>query len=262
MSNQMHHKRYLLLDHQKNILFNVIRALDIYSAIPMVCSMIDDELAFIFDLPFDQAAAVQCINHIYTSLRSFIKSTPDFQILVINEQSSLIHRNFTIIAHLYSSLVFRHTGVMNRDDLITIFASIYGSEMMFELVRISKQLNDDLTSTKLLLLILAFSSNCSVVDYRSEVYHDSLLAGTHRLFESQHAYVVVLWKYMVCQYGYYKAACHFSRLVEFSLRLIKSSAMTYMTNRIYHELVNEFNENTKQWLVTNKKEHVRLWGII
>ena len=262
MSDQMRYKRYLLLDHQKKIIFNVIRALDVYSAIPMVSGMIDDELALLFDIPFDQSDAVQCISHINTSLRSFINCTPNFQILVINEQSSLIHRNFTGIVSLYSACVFRDTGVMNRDDLITSFASIYGPEMMFELVRISKQLNDDLTSIKLFLLILAFSSNCSMVDYRPEIHKDSLLTGMYRLLGSQNVYMVVLWKYLVCQNGFFKAACHLTQLIQFSLNVIKSSAITYTNHKIYRQLVNEFNENTHQWLLTNQKADVRLWGVI
>ena len=261
-SNESDDNQYLLFDYQKKVLSNVVHAFEIHSAIPKVRGVIDDELALLFDLPFDQSAAIQCINYIYSSLRSFINCTPDFQILVIDEQSSLLQRNFNGIADLYSALVLRHTGIMNRPDQITSFASIYGPEMMLELVRISKQLNVDLTSIKLLSLILAFSSNCSVVDYRPEVHHDSLLTGTHRLFGSQNAYVAVLWKYMVCQYGYYKAACHFSRLIGFSLDLIKSSTMTYVKSRIYQELVNEFNESTKQLLMTNQKERVLLWGTI
>ena len=182
--------------------------------------------------------------------------------MVIGEQSSLFQRNFHGVVSLYSALVFRQTGIMHRADLITSFTSIYGSQMAIELVRVSKQLNIDPTTIKLLLLTLTFSSNCSMVDYPAEIDDDSLLTGTFRLLDSQDAYVTVLWKHMICQYGYYKAACHLSTLIGFSVNLIKSLADTYMNNEIYHQLVNEFNQNSKQWLVNKQNEQIRLWGAI
>ena len=182
--------------------------------------------------------------------------------MVIGEQSSLFHRNFNSVVSLYSALVFRQTGIIHRPDLITSFAAIYGSEMMIKLIQISKQLNVDHTTIKLMLLILAFSSNCSMVDYQTQTHDDSLLTGTFRLFGSQNAYVMILWQHMVCQYGYYKAAYCFSELIGFSLKLTRSLGITYMNSEIYHQLINEFHWNNEQALVTSQREQVRLWGTI
>ena len=244
---QSHPKRYLLFDYQKTIVSNVVRALEIYSSIPKVCEIFEDELALMFDLPFDVSSATECINHIFTSIRYFINSIPDFRIMVIGEQSSLFHRNFNGVVSLYSALVFRQTGIMHRPDLIRSFTSIYGAEMMLELVRMSKQLNIDLITIKLMLLILAFSANCSIVDYEAHIDYDSLLTGTFRLWGSQNAYVIVLWKHMVCRYGYYKAACHFNQLIGISVSLIRSLGITCVKHESYHELVNEFHWNNEKW---------------
>ena len=257
---QAHPKRYLLFDYQQKTLFNIARALEIFSATPKVREVIEDEIAFIFGLPFDPSSATRCINHIFTSIQSFINSIPDFRIMVIGEQSSLFQRNFNGVVSLYSALVFRQTGIIHRPDLIQSFTSIYGSEMMMELVRISKQLNIDRITIKLMLLILAFSSNCSIVNYEAQIDYDSLLTGTFRLWGSQNAYVIILWKHMVCRYGYYKAACHFSQLIGISIDLIRSLAITSVNHETYHELVKKFHWNNEQWLLTNQCEQVHLWG--
>ena len=213
------------------------------------------------DFPFNTSTVIQCTSHIYTSIRYFITCIPEFQMLILGEQCSLLERNFNNVINLYSTLIFRQVGVNDNPRLMTSFASIYGSEMMLELVCISNKLDADLTIVKLMFVILTFSSNCSMVEHHPELYHDRLLTGTNSLLCSQDAYLIVLWKYMVCQYGYYKAAISFSQLIQFSLRLIKSSAMTYMNNRTYYQLVNEFRQNTKQFLISKQGEHVRFWGI-
>ncbi len=195
-------------------------------------------------------------------MRSFITSTPDFQILTTDEQCSLFQRNLNGIVNLYSLVVFRDTNVINNSDCIKSFALICGLEMAVEAIRISKQLDLDLTVIKLMLLILAFSSNCSIVDIKQDPYKDSLLTGTHRLLGSQTTYVIVLWKYMVCQYGYYSAALRFAELIRLSLHLIKYSAMAYTTNIIYHDLIDDLSQKTKELLIINQKEQVHLWGTI
>ena len=259
---QSHPKRYLLFNYQKRIVSNVVRALEIYSAIPKVREIIEDELALMFDLPFNASSATQCINHIFTSIQYFINSIPDFRIMVIGEQSSLFRRNFNGVVSLYSALVFRQIRIIHRPDLIRSFTSIYGSEMMMELVRISTQLNVDLITIKLMLLILAFSANCSIVDYDAQIDYDCLLTGTFRLSGSQNAYLIVLWKHMVCRYGYYKAACHFNQLIGISVSLIRSLGITCVKHESYHELVNAFHWKNEHWLVNNQRKQVRLWGEI
>lgn len=211
--------------------------------------------------PFNTSTAIRCISHIYTSIRYFVTCIPEFQMLVLDEQCSLLERNFNNVINLYSTLIFRQVGVNDNPHLIPSFASIYGSEMMLELVCISNKLDVDLTIIKLMFVILVFSSNCSMVEHHPELYHDRLLTSTSSLLCSQDAYLTVLWKYMISQYGYYKAAISFSQLIQFSLRLIKSSAMTYMNNRTYYQLVNEFRRCTRQLLISNEGEPVRFWRI-
>jgi hypothetical protein len=194
-------------------------------------------------------------------MRSFVNSIPDFQILTVAEQCSLFDRNLNGIVSLYSAIVFRDAGLINNAHCIQSFASIYGLEMMVQATRITKQLDLDLTMIELMLLVVAFSSNCSIVDFQQETYNDSLLSGTYRLLGSQNVYVEVLWKYTTYQYGYYDSALRFARLITLFLDLIKYSANSYMNNTTYRGVVNDFNHKTKQLLVNNQHELVQLWGM-
>lgn len=50
---------------------------------------------------------------------------------------------------------------------------------------------------KLMLIILAFSSNCYMVHQHENINNDCLLLGTYRILGSQNMYVEILWKYMI-----------------------------------------------------------------
>jgi hypothetical protein len=50
---------------------------------------------------FDNNNVLEIVNYVYTSMRLFISSTPDFQVLSINEQHSLYERNLLGISAVY-----------------------------------------------------------------------------------------------------------------------------------------------------------------
>lgn len=194
-------------------------------------------------------------------MRSFINSTPDFQVLTINEQYSLLKRNLNGIVSLYSAVVFRDAGILDNTRCMKSFALIYGSDMIIQSTRIIRQLEPNLIIIKFMLLILAFSANCSIVDFEEEIHDDNLLFGTHRLLGSQNMYVEILWKYLTSQYSYYEAASRFVRLITVFLGLNKTWSNAYINNTIHHDLVDAFNITTKQLLIINQNEPISLWGM-
>ncbi len=158
-------------------------------------------------------------------------------------------------------VVCRDAGVINNAQCVKSFVTINGLEMMVEVIRINKQLDLDSTMIKLMLLIVAFSSNCSTVDLQPQACNDSLLFGTHRLLGSQNVYVEVLWKYITYKYGFYHAALRFDRLIKILLDLIHYSSNAYTNTPTYRHLVNDLMQNTKQLLIANQNTLVQLWGM-
>jgi uncharacterized membrane protein len=97
------------------------------------------------------------------------------------------------------------------------FVTIYGLEFMLQVKRMNKQLDSSSIIVKVMLIVLAFSSNCFTVDTHKNIHNDSLLYGTHRLAVSQNVYIELSWKYMVHQYGYRNSVFRFSRFCLHSL---------------------------------------------
>ena len=86
-----------------------------------------------------------------------------------------------------------------------------------------------------MLLVIAFSSNCLIVDIHENMHNDSFIFGTFRLYGSQNVYVELLWRYMLYRYGYSETVLRFSKLVKYILDNIKQTASVYMSNKIHHD---------------------------
>jgi len=251
-----------LVDSDQKLLANILHAFEIYSALPQVQRIVEGLSTSSLTTHVKVTNALNTIILGYISMNSFVNSIPDFRILTVKEQCSFVERNLNGVAGLYIALIFREAGAISNCDCMKSFILIYGLEVMRQVVHISKQLDTDSTIVKLMLMALAFSSNCSLVDVQQNIHNDSLLYGTHRILGSQNVYVELLWKYMVYHYGYNVSVLRFARLIKLSLDLIKYSANTYMTNSIHHHLVDDFIQRSKQLLIINQNEQVPLWGKI
>jgi hypothetical protein len=245
------------------LLSNVIHAHDRFSdnSITQIRHQIEDlSRSSLFTTSYNVSNVYETIILMYKSMESFISSSPDFRVLTVNEQQSLVERNLHGVTALYRSLFFRATGIIDNSRCMEAFGTFYGSEMVLEAKRIDKQLGSDLTVIKLMLIVLAFSSNCFINYTKNKMHYDSLLSGTFRLFGSQNVYVELLWKYMIYRYGYYDSAISFFRLIEICLDLIKHFASAYANNEIHHDLVEDVVEQTKQLLINDQNEQRLLWG--
>ena len=196
----------------------------------------------------------------YTSTETFICSSPDFQVLTVAEKCSLYQRNLHGVLNLCATIISRLSGMFDSSTNDNIIMSIYGYDVFQQTKRIAMQLDYDLIINKLILIILAFSSNCYMVDEHENMYHDSLLYGTYRLFGSQNVYIGILWKFMIYRYNYYDASLRFARLIKHMLDLLKISGNAHQSNEIHQNFVDEIAVSTELCLHINENEVVPLWG--
>jgi hypothetical protein len=190
----------------------------------------------------------------------FISSSPDFRILTVSEQTSLFERNLLGVIGFYSTLFFRHTGILHSPECLKAFITIYGSDIMLSAKHVTEQLDSDSTLIKIILMIFAVSSTCLIVNTNATTERDSLLYGTFRLLGSQNVYVEILWKYMIYKYGYDESALRFTRLIKIFLCVMKKLAVAHTNNETHRKIVNDIVEKTKQTLITNTNEQTPLWG--
>ncbi|CAF4094152.1 unnamed protein product, partial [Adineta steineri] len=111
-----------------------------------------------------------------------------------------------------------------------------------------------------ILIILAFSSNCLIVNTNKTMERDSLLDGTFRLLGSQNVYVELLWKYLISKYGYDKSILRFIRLIQIILCVIKNLAIVHTNNATHRTIFDDIADRTKQILANNENDRTLLWG--
>jgi hypothetical protein len=241
-------------------LSNIVHAYDNFSSIQHVHHIIKQSSKLPIQHPLAISKPTEVIEIILASIQSFIRSIPDFQILTIAEQRSLLERNLQGVAGFNSGLVSRNSGVIDISQFVANRMTIYGSETMTRAKYLDNRLDPDSTLATLMLVILTFSSNCLILNVTENMRNDSLLLGTFRLLGSQNVFVELLWKYMIYRYGYYESVIRFDHLVKQALDIINHLTKIYMGNKPHQVLMNDAFDGDKHSFVTSLNEQVPLWG--
>lgn len=242
------------------LLSNVIHAFDRFMPIKQTRETIDYLSTRPLSNPEDTSHILSMFGTFYSSAESFISSSADFQILSLEEKSSLYQRNLHGVLHVCACFLYKLSGMFESSSSDKIILSTYGYDVFQQTKRIVLQIDYDITITKLLLFILAFSSNCYMVDTHENMDKDRFLHGTFRLFGSQNAYVEILWKYLTYRYDYYDASLRFARLIKHLLDLMKISENAQETNEVHHNFIDEVTVLTEQSLIISENEVIPLWG--
>ena len=197
---------------------------------------------------------------VYNSLQSFIRSTPDFQVLSRAEQSSLFRRNMLGLLCIGSMYLMRESGIFDKPENELVIYPLYGNEMTQQAKSICQQLTCDPIVLKLMLVALAFSSNSYTIHDGGYTIHDSLLLGTFRLLGSQNVYVEIMWKYLLENYTYQNAVQGFSTLVKQLLETLKFSIQMYENNSVHQAFIDETIERAGTLPPVSENGVVPLWG--
>ena len=174
---------------------NIVHAFDAFSPVADIRRTIETLHSSASNSQFDSQQTIQMLSSFSNCLLLFLSSTPDFKVLTTSEQRSLLQRNMFGLLSLGGMYLMRELGIFDTPENEMIVALLYDNDAIRQARLISKRL-DDPTLIKLMLVALAFSSNCLTQANRTNFDRDSLLHGTFRLFESQNVYEQLLWKYL------------------------------------------------------------------
>ncbi|CAF1495054.1 unnamed protein product [Adineta ricciae] len=254
MPNDTHH--LCLNPSDRMLISNVIHAFDTFNPV----SEVRRTMLSISTTAQDALQIVQLMSSFYQSLQSFISSIPDFRILTPTEQCSLFQRNMLGLLCIGGMYFMRELGVFDRPENEMLVLPFYGNELFQQARLICQQLECDPVVFKLLLVALAFSSNCYMLHNRANVDRDSLLFGTFRLLGSQNVYIELVWKYLVYTYGHQYSVQQFSVLVKQILGSVKFSFDMYENNQIHQDFIDQLTEHIDTSPNTTDTSIVPLWG--
>ncbi|CAF2794794.1 unnamed protein product [Rotaria sp. Silwood2] len=242
------------------LISNIVHAFDTFSPVSEVRRTIENSTTSASNIQYDISQSLNLMSSFYNSLQSFISSTPDFKVLTLDEQRSLFQRNMLGLLCVGGMYLMRESGIFDKPENESVMLPLYGIEVTQQARLICRQLNFDPVLIKVMLVALAFSSNCYMIHNRGNIDKDSLLLGTFRLLGSQNVYVELTWKYLLHTYGYNIAVQTFSKLIKQLLDTLALAIDMYTNNHDHQIFIDGIiRQNEIPWII-DEKATIPLWG--
>ena len=158
----------------------------------------------------------------------------------------MVLRNCETAGKYNSIFLVREANALDYSAYTIGCCNLYGYENYLELKKFLAQLEPNGVLFKVMLLILAFSGNCSLVlpDYTA---HHSRITSIISLIRIQNVLVTMFWKYLNYQYGFLGAVKCFNSLMKYILNIIRWGSDRPSAQHI--DMVDTLIENTERSLI-------------
>jgi len=230
-----------------NLLSNVIHAYDEQNLIIRIQSALREQSSLPPKIRSKISNTFDIISLFYNAIQPFLKSFPHFYNLPIDTRRILVQNNLNGIGSFNSLFAASEAKILDNEFCIAICNEIYGADFIKESQRLMTRIESNGTLMKMMLAILAFSSNCSIVlpdrmfNLRNTLTTDSIV-----LIQVQDTFIILLWKYLVYQYGFIEAIRRLNNLVKYYLDLL--NRINEINNKRHVEMVDVIIEKTTQEL--------------
>ena len=143
-----------------------------------------------------------------------------FHQLSASARQAVATHNVFLTGGMNGYLVGREIDAFRNPTYMMACGALYGSDYMLKCARDNERLEPNGNLIKVMLFVLIFSSNFSIV---MPTGHEDTrtMASTIELMDVQHVYVTLLWKYLVYLYGYNQAAMRFSSMIKSAIDMLR-----------------------------------------
>ncbi len=187
----------------------------------------------------------KCVSGVQT----LIKGTAHFHSLPIDSRRVLIQHNITLTSFFNAAFVSREVDLWSHMDFGTSFNTLLGADYVTQFAAVPKRMDPNGILMKIMLLIIAFSSNYSIVEF-DNTQNFKIQSNSIHLIRIQDIFVTVLWKYLVYLYGDTEATLRYSSLIKILLDILHELEELVNTD-IFHQILNMIITQTEQLLITN-----------
>jgi hypothetical protein len=236
-----------LTTDQWDLLSNIIRSYDEQNLIIRVKCLLKEASSLPPKLRTKPENTINLISQCMTTIQPLLENSPHFQRLSNHARRALLLRNVYSTGGINACLVARETDSYSNMSLMTACTVLYGSDFMMCRTRENERLEPNGNLIKVMLFVLIFSSNGSIVAFNEQEVIDTV-SSSIELLHIQDVYVTMLWKYLVYLYGYDQAALRFSSLVKLFLNTLRQSE-ELAKNLAHNTLLDRIAKDTERSLV-------------
>ncbi|CAF0793167.1 unnamed protein product [Didymodactylos carnosus] len=150
----------------------------------------------------------------FIPLLSFFKCIPEYQNLSSEIKTYLIQQNLRFVGILHATEYMKTSANMPWEGDYSLFQYIHGDELLSKMehgIRLLKLILQDPVITRLLLIILLFTTSLSITIVNN-IYSTSHTFSSN-IFHIQNYYLKLLWNYMKYRLDERTAICMFSMLI-------------------------------------------------
>ncbi|CAF1500913.1 unnamed protein product [Adineta ricciae] len=178
------------------------------------------------------------------------KKSPYFYSLPLDAQKYLVHHNIYATSSLKALYLTRQADLWNNEDFQISYIELYNESTLKRTAAMSQRLDPNGLYVKIMLYIIAFSSNYSIVNYNA-LENSSDSSNLKRLTSVQDICASLLWKYLTYQYSFQESVIRYSSLIKILLDIL--SILEYKINiHEFNKMMNNIVEQTEQSFVLSK----------
>ncbi|UJR09480.1 hypothetical protein I4U23_013718 [Adineta vaga] len=243
--NLLQNDRSTLTNDEWNLLSNIIHAYDKAGIIPRIKYLLEQNSSLPPKLRSKPSASIDVLKFFLSALQPFVECSPYFKKLSTISQQILIQHNSDTAGTLNCLFIIRETSALDNMTFLISCDAVYGYDILKYSIRFVSRLESNGTLIKILLLILAFSTNCSIVTSDNSRTSRNT-SNTIDLFKIQNIFVTMFWKYLIYQYGFIGGVQRLNSLMKYILDLLLS--INERSNAQHEKMIDTIVEQTTRSL--------------
>jgi hypothetical protein len=239
--------RSTLTSSQWNLISNIIHVYDEQHSIVRMKCLIDQMSSLPPKLRSKLSNTSNIITQVFGSVEPLINRSLHLHSLPIDARRALIKHNMHIAGSLNQLFLFRELNVYKNPTILNALTVLYGHDVVRTCGRNIDECDPNGNLIKMLIFILVFSSNCSLVTYDDQEDIRTMSSSIHRI-EIQNVYITAFWKYLVHLYGFEEAVVRFSSLMKLILNMLHIAEVIF-SNGTHNQTVDAIVTQTERSLV-------------
>ena len=207
---------------QWNLLSNIVHAYDEQNLILRTQDSLKQQSSLPLKFRSKKSYTLELIGTFYAAIQPFLERLPHYQTLSPDIRRVLVQNNVRGTGAFNAMFAAREAKLFENEAHLVTCNEIYGVDYIEKLQRLAARMETNGTLIKIMLIILAFSSNCSIVtfDQSHRSAHNLLARSSLTLLQTQGTFITMMWKYLVYQYGFPEAVRRLDSLVKYYLDVL------------------------------------------
>lgn len=185
---------------QQNIVFNIKQGVNHESSLPVKRRT-------------HMSLAASYISRFIQSVQGLFEECPHFRTLPLSSRRALMKNNLFLTGSVNGMIVGHEVGLWTNSNFGMSCDALFGLGFYEKCVTIPKRMDFNMLLFKMILYVLGFSSNYSVIGTNPSMEAHSSF-DVVSVLQVQDVYVTLLWKYLDYQYGFSEAVLRYASLIK------------------------------------------------